>query len=769
MATTTAPGAQGRDEESGTGVEPSPYRRVDNAPRSTPMAQNALPSEVEAQILASNGAFPRLLVLLHNTLVAVREGLEQVGEGKTGALPSVGAPDSRPRLGVAETGAGGAEDSPAVRRLLKLYFSVAQMDEVTRGDRGDKLQLPAYGGEAEAEDEPGGASEADEDTAMLEFDQELTPVPDPWEWGSGGPVIDMADADSVDSAAAHVTGTVDANGSKRRRSSRLGGTAMEVEEEGEDAEAEGDGEAEARGQTKRRRQAPAGRRTRSSYEVTRSLKHIFFALYSNFFSAMGERLQRTRERIADLSRGQTVQILRNLNTWYVQSEDQTSALPMEVGAGVGAGIEIERIQPSDVNGAAPAVIRTEYLRRWREYMAKQPTRTPLDEEILFGFRVLAFLGNVERQLEIRFATAAIGGADPAALNLTYMQTTPVRTQFRELDRPTRATLAHAGNRYRWLHGLYEGLRELEQFVGLRKIKDTIANYLLAQVYLPTLDAEDYSNFAFFGNPGTGKTEVALKLAGILYYNGTALRQADSSLALTTRNDFVAPFEGQTAPMTNNRFLNTAVGSVMVIDEAYSLVTNDRDSSGTEALAELVKLMSQFKGLSTTVITGYEANIRAQLYATNVGMPRRFPFNMYFEDYTAGELVQIGRRMLQGRLGRSIRFSEEAAAEFGHLVVRVVGFGARPAPLSAWNVFAKTNAGGMRNFIISLARYAITKSVGRATILALDEVLEAQVAPLQARGVRFAVTVEDVRQTMYAFVYEQLSVAERRGFTYDALV
>ena len=196
-------------------------------------------------------------------------------------------------------------------------------------------------------------------------------------------------------------------------------------------------------------------------------------------------------------------------------------------------------------------------------------------------------------------------------------------------------------------------RKLEELVGLEGVKNSVRK-IKAYALANKGSAEINLNMCFLGNPGTGKTEVARIIAGILHENG--LLPTDKVVE-TDRSGLVAGYLGQTALKTSEKIAE-AMGGVLFIDEAYSLAQGDGgDDYGLEAISTLLKAMEDMRGKFCVILAGYK-NQMAEMLASNPGFQSRIQFTLDFPNYSRGELAQIVRIMLSGR-GYSI---SDAAAE-----------------------------------------------------------------------------------------------------------
>ena len=152
------------------------------------------------------------------------------------------------------------------------------------------------------------------------------------------------------------------------------------------------------------------------------------------------------------------------------------------------------------------------------------------------------------------------------------------------------------------------------------------------------------NTLLLGPPGTGKTTVA-RLLGKIYGEIGILPRGDIFVEVT-RDGMVAGYSGQTA-LKVDELIKKAMGGVLFIDEAYNLVTGDHDEFGREAFNTLLTRAENYRDRLMIIMAGYEEPMR-QLLAANEGMKRRFPNELYFENYTEEELDQIFYSMLHAR-------------------------------------------------------------------------------------------------------------------------
>jgi probable Rubsico expression protein CbbX len=208
--------------------------------------------------------------------------------------------------------------------------------------------------------------------------------------------------------------------------------------------------------------------------------------------------------------------------------------------------------------------------------------------------------------------------------------------------------------------LLEGLdREL---IGLAPVKRRIRDVAALLVVDSARKAQGLPaaapglHMCFSGNPGTGKTTVALRMASILHKLGFVRK---GHLVAVTRDDLVGQYIGHTAPKTRE-VLKRAMGGVLFIDEAYYLYRpeNERDY-GQEAIEILLQVMENQRDDLVVILAGYKDKM-ARFFECNPGFSSRIAHHIDFPDYEAGELMQIAELML-GKM--AYRFDPGARAAF----------------------------------------------------------------------------------------------------------
>ncbi|WP_395701323.1 CbbX protein [Aquabacterium sp.] len=210
------------------------------------------------------------------------------------------------------------------------------------------------------------------------------------------------------------------------------------------------------------------------------------------------------------------------------------------------------------------------------------------------------------------------------------------------------------------------LDELDRdLVGLapvkQRIRDIAALLVIDRLRLAHgLQAQSPSlHMCFTGNPGTGKTTVALRMAQILHRLGY-VRQGH--LVAVTRDDLVGQYIGHTAPKTKE-VLKKAMGGVLFIDEAYYLYRpeNERDY-GQEAIEILLQVMENQRDDLVVILAGYADRMHT-FFQSNPGMSSRIAHHLDFPDYAPAELEAIAERMLAAMAYRFGDGAREAFAEY----------------------------------------------------------------------------------------------------------
>ena len=190
------------------------------------------------------------------------------------------------------------------------------------------------------------------------------------------------------------------------------------------------------------------------------------------------------------------------------------------------------------------------------------------------------------------------------------------------------------------------IRDIAALLVVDKLRLTLG----LQAQTPSL------HMSFTGNPGTGKTTVALRMAEILHRLGYVRK---GHVVSVTRDDLVGQYIGHTAPKTKE-VLKKAMGGVLFIDEAYYLYRpeNERDY-GQEAIEILLQVMENQRDDLVVILAGYKDRMDT-FFKSNPGLSSRVAHHLDFPDYGQGELLDIADRML-GTM--NYRFGEGAREAF----------------------------------------------------------------------------------------------------------
>lgn len=243
--------------------------------------------------------------------------------------------------------------------------------------------------------------------------------------------------------------------------------------------------------------------------------------------------------------------------------------------------------------------------------------------------------------------------------MTSEKTAPAEQQTIDLDAAFRES------------NIQELLDELDrELVGLAPVKARIrqiaALLLIARLRNERGLSSDRPSLhmSFTGNPGTGKTTVAMRMAQILHHLGYVRK---GHLVVATRDDLVGQYIGHTAPKTKE-ILKKSMGGVLFIDEAYYLYRpeNERDY-GQEAIEMLLQAMENQRDDLVVILAGYKDRMNT-FYQANPGFHSRIGHHVDFPDYTLEELEAIAELMVQQQRYHFDDVSRKAFAEY--LALRV---------------------------------------------------------------------------------------------------
>lgn len=191
-------------------------------------------------------------------------------------------------------------------------------------------------------------------------------------------------------------------------------------------------------------------------------------------------------------------------------------------------------------------------------------------------------------------------------------------------------------------------QELSEVIGLKTVKDYIRSlsaYLKVQAEKEAkglkADSGQTMHMIFTGNPGTGKTTMARIVANVLHECGAI---STNNLVETDRSGLVGQYIGETAQKTKE-VINSALGGVLFIDEAYALAQGGGNDFGKEAIDILVKMMEDNRDNLVVILAGYTEDMNRFLDA-NAGLKSRFANIIEFPDYTNNELLQITYKLCE---------------------------------------------------------------------------------------------------------------------------
>lgn len=207
-------------------------------------------------------------------------------------------------------------------------------------------------------------------------------------------------------------------------------------------------------------------------------------------------------------------------------------------------------------------------------------------------------------------------------------------------------------------------KKLDELIGMENVKEEVralANYVKVQkqradqgLKTPKLSY----HLVFTGSPGTGKTTVA-RIVATIYHNIGILKKGHT--IETDRSGLVAEYVGQTAIKTN-KIIDAALNGVLFIDEAYSLVPEQKGSDyGQEAISTLLKRMEDDRDSLVVIIAGYNNEMK-RFIDSNPGLQSRFNRYIHFNDYSTDELYQMFTKLYLKKNQYTIT---DEAAEYLH--------------------------------------------------------------------------------------------------------
>ncbi|WP_081831945.1 AAA family ATPase [Prevotella sp. P6B1] len=191
------------------------------------------------------------------------------------------------------------------------------------------------------------------------------------------------------------------------------------------------------------------------------------------------------------------------------------------------------------------------------------------------------------------------------------------------------------------------LNEIEEFIGMRSVKDSIRRLAVQSMFMKQRAAmgagnvqQMAMNFILTGNPGTGKTSIARKMGEILQAMDIL---PTSHVIEASRATLVGKYMGETPKIVNN-MCDKAMGGILFIDEAYTL-SDGGDMYGKEAIDTLMKRMEDDRGKFVVIAAGYKDKMD-EFLMMNAGLASRFSHKLHIDDYDADELLAIYKHMAQ---------------------------------------------------------------------------------------------------------------------------
>ena len=220
---------------------------------------------------------------------------------------------------------------------------------------------------------------------------------------------------------------------------------------------------------------------------------------------------------------------------------------------------------------------------------------------------------------------------------------PERSEKGEIIRTEDAQKAH--------HANTDYYAQLQGLIGLKTVKEKVdkliqqAKYNQLQIEQGLPPEKMTMHAAFLGNPGTGKTTVARLMGQILFQYG-ALKGEEFKFVEVSAADLLSGYVNQTAEQTRKK-LEEAKGGVLFIDEAYALNKKGSNSTGEEAINELLTYMENHRDDIMVIFAGYTKEME-QFFDVNPGFNSRVPHQLVFEDYSPDEIVQMGLKIFEGK-------------------------------------------------------------------------------------------------------------------------
>jgi hypothetical protein len=213
-----------------------------------------------------------------------------------------------------------------------------------------------------------------------------------------------------------------------------------------------------------------------------------------------------------------------------------------------------------------------------------------------------------------------------------------------LDSPVILAYFDENIAYERLLWIIKELRQLDGLVGLGGLKGSIIDQIV--FFVQNLQSGELMHTVFYGEQGCGKTTLAEIIAKMYSRLGILSK---GTFTVARRDDFIAGYLGQTAIKTK-KLLDSCIGGVLFIDEAYSLgpPKGDNDSFAKEAIDTINQFLSENYEDFICIIAGYEKNLQENFFSNNPGLDRRFPWKFSIDKYTTDELFKIFKHNFSGK-------------------------------------------------------------------------------------------------------------------------
>lgn len=310
----------------------------------------------------------------------------------------------------------------------------------------------------------------------------------------------------------------------------------------------------------------------------------------------------------------------------------------------------------------------------------------------------------------------------AAMNQRIQNLAMQPSNYNVYDTITKADIEKViGKEYETQKTIDELIEELNSLTGLSGVKQKVQEMLddiRVQEYIRQTEGTESKTYGtlhlvFKGNAGTGKTTVA-RILGQIYKELGLLKR--NVFVEVNRADLVANYQGQTATKVMEK-VKEAEGGILFIDEAYTLINDEKDSFGKEAVGTLVPVLENYRDRLMVILAGYGPEMDAFL-ETNQGLASRLSNEIFFEDYTEEELEKIFRHQAEKR---GLLLAEDCGIPLASLIsqrCKVKDFG---------------NARGIRNLLEQIEK---KKNSRIASLLRQHTVLD--------RGAARTICAEDIQ-------------------------